>query len=187
VNNTDADIQVQYCLKCTIEYNTAWHTADFRYAAHASLIFGPFRYGWSSDFTGSNISYNTVRCPHIAGYNSCGVGFEIGQDRWFDQETQEITNGWFSGNSVADAAVGFEIASGASNGVYDNSVTYNATPASLCIWNFATNIDSWQAPMAFNVSPQSNSNDRWAGVSDVSVVSQLPNVAGHCGQPLDVE
>jgi hypothetical protein len=117
VNNTDVDLILGECKRCSIKGNRLFHDDSFAGSSFAALMLHAWP-GGSGDYTGSVTSGNVVDC---GPKRRCGIGIYIGPDAWYEAPT---FGGVVTGNRVANAMSGLNIDSVSGPiSVYDNTVT----------------------------------------------------------------
>lgn len=101
-DNTDVQLILGGCRRCSIKNNKFYHSADFKWASFAELML----HAWpttSGNFVGSITSGNSVNC----GQNKrCGYGIMIGGEPWYSSKAY---GGAVTGNTVKNALMGLNV------------------------------------------------------------------------------
>ena len=101
-DNTDVQLVLGGCLRCTVAGNRLEETAAPGAGAFASLLV----HGWpqtSGDYAGTAITGNAIDCgPAYA----CGFGLGVGGRGWYDSPT---SGGVIAGNTVRRAQLGINV------------------------------------------------------------------------------
>jgi peptidoglycan hydrolase-like protein with peptidoglycan-binding domain len=125
IDNTDGDVDIGGCTSCTITGNSITHTGSFRGSSFSAMVFQGFMTApggvqtTSGDFSGSDISHNTINC----GNYRCGFGIYLGLRPW-GYVLANLSGGSFHDNTITGAQQGIAIDSMArSMRFYNNTVT----------------------------------------------------------------
>lgn len=120
IDNTDVDFILGGCENCVIQNNTVLHTNSVANSSFAAMMLFNFTGAGQGNFTGSDISGNTIDCG--SGKN-CGIGLYIGADAWSTAPELVIFGGSVHNNFVRNAQAGFVVdkITGEME-IYDNTV-----------------------------------------------------------------
>ncbi len=101
-DNTDVQLVLGGCLRCTVAGNQFVTTAAPSAAAFAALLV----HGWphsSGDYSGTAITGNSIDCGPAHG---CGFGIGVGGRAWYPSAA---SGGAITGNQVRRAAIGINV------------------------------------------------------------------------------
>ncbi|UMY16691.1 right-handed parallel beta-helix repeat-containing protein [Methylobacterium organophilum] len=116
-DNTDVQLILGGCQKCSIKENNLSHSRDIRGASFAELMI----HAWpqtSGRYGGSTVKDNTIDCGPA---KLCGFGLMIGSNPWYKAQ---VSGGTIMNNAISNARVGINV-DGATGmiDVRDNTVT----------------------------------------------------------------
>ena len=167
-DNTDVQLVLGGCLRCTVARNRIETTEAPGAAAFAGLLV----HGWphtSGDYDGTSIIANTVDCGPA---RRCGFGIGVGGRAWY---RSPASGGAITGNTVTRAEVGINVddATGPVT-MADNTVTESGGPVrSHCGLWFAGPVNISDASRRF-VDPTAGVAMPAEGVTDRSFAGCLP-------------
>ncbi len=101
-DNTDVQLVLGGCLRCTVAGNRLDETARPGAGAFAALLL----HGWphtSGDYAGTSVSGNAIDCGSDRG---CGFGLGVGGRAWYESAT---SGGVVADNSITRAQVGINV------------------------------------------------------------------------------
>ena len=151
-DNTDVQLVLGGCLRCTVADNRLEETAAPGAGAFAGLLL----HGWphtSGDYDGTAVTGNTVDCGPD---HRCGFGLGVGGRAWYPSPT---SGGLVAGNSVTRAAVGINV-----DGV-TGPVTLRDNRVALSGGRVVSHCGEWDVG-AVNIAPASRAFvDPTAGVT----------------------
>ena len=140
-DNTDVQLVLGGCLRCTVADNRLEETAAPGAGAFAALLL----HGWphtSGDYAGTVVSGNVIDCGPD---RRCGFGLAVGGRAWYASAT---SGGLVANNSVARATIGINV-----DGL-TGPVTMRDNQVALSGGRVASHCGDW-AVGAVNVAPDS--------------------------------
>lgn len=109
IDNTDVQLILGGCQRCTIEDNRFHHRGDFAGASFAELMLQAFP-STSGNYTGTVVRRNIIDC---GPRRRCGYGIMIGANPWKDGDNPHYPGAMFGGsitrNIVRNAMIGINI------------------------------------------------------------------------------
>ncbi len=167
-DNTDVQLVLGGCLRCTVASNRIETTDAPGAAAFAGLLV----HGWpdsSGDYAGTVVAGNVIDCGPA---RRCGFGLGVGGRAWYRSAT---SGGLIAGNTVARAAVGINVDDATGPvAMRDNRVTESGGPVrSHCGLWFAGPVNISAASRPF-VDPTAGVAMPEAGVTRHSFAGCLP-------------
>jgi len=106
IDNTDVDFIIGGCENCVVQSNRVQHSDSFTNSSFAGMMLFNFVGDGQGNFTGSDISGNTIDC---GAQKRCGFGLYIGADAWSTAPELVIFGGSVHNNTVRNAQQGFAV------------------------------------------------------------------------------
>ncbi|MCM2277505.1 MAG: DUF4214 domain-containing protein [Oligoflexia bacterium] len=141
-DNTDVDFIFGGCQNCRIQRNAIFHSDDFASASFVALHLQSWPGGTSGNFTGSDISQNTVDC---GPKRRCGFGLFVGGDPWY---ASTVYGGSVHDNQVVNAQQGVVVDKTTGSVEFYDNFSRNAGGGTKASCGFRSTSD-------YSISPES--------------------------------